>query len=78
MSGFFMFRRHVYFNNKNKLYGKGYKILADFIYNIPNLKISEINIKFRSRGGGVSKMSLKILIILVFFMLKKISQKYIY
>ena len=78
MSGFFIFRRNIYFNNKKKLYGKGYKILADFIYNIPNLKISEITIKFRSRGGGDSKMSINILIILVLFMLKKSIQKFTY
>ena len=77
MSGFFIFRRHIYFKNKKNFYGKGYKILADFIYNIPKLKISEITIKFRSRGEGDSKMSLKILIILLLFMLKKITQKYI-
>ena len=78
MSGFFIFRRNIYFNNKKKLYGKGYKILADFIYNIPKLKISEITIKFRSRGGGDSKMSINILIILVLFMLKKSIQKFTY
>jgi len=78
MSGFFIFKRNIYFNNKKKLYGKGYKILADFIYNIPKLKISEITIKFRSRGGGDSKMSINILIILVLFMLKKSIQKFTY
>jgi dolichol-phosphate mannosyltransferase len=46
MSGFFIFKRELYFNNKKNFYGKGYKILADFIYNIPKLKINEITIKF--------------------------------
>tara|TARA_Y100000591_G_scaffold61923_1_gene50500 strand:+ start:232 stop:939 length:708 start_codon:yes stop_codon:yes gene_type:complete len=78
MSGFFIFKKNIYLNNTKKFYGKGYKILADFIYNIPKLKISEITIKFRSRGGGNSKMGLNILIILVLFMIKKIIQKFTY
>ena len=71
MSGFFLFKKKIFFKNKDLFYGKGYKILADFIYNIPNLNISEIIIKFRSRKKGSSKMNLKILILLIIFMLKK-------
>ena len=71
MSGFFIFKKKIFFKNKNLFYGKGYKILADFIYNVPDLKISEVIIKFRSRKQGSSKMNFKILILLVIFMVSK-------
>ena len=70
MSGFFIFKKKIFLKNKKLFYGKGYKILADFIYNIPDIKVSEIYINFRSRKKGSSKMSLKVLIILLFFMAK--------
>ena len=70
MSGFFIFKKKIFFKNKKLFYGKGYKILADFIYNIPDIKVSEIYINFRSRKKGSSKMNLKVLIILLFFMAK--------
>ena len=60
----------IFLKNKKLFYGKGYKILADFIYNIPDIKVSEIYINFRSRKKGSSKMNLKVLIILLFFMAK--------
>jgi len=71
MSGYFIFKKKIFTKNKKIFYGKGYKILADFIYNVPNLKISEIFVNFRSRNKGSSKMNLKILILLIIFMLKK-------
>jgi len=72
MSGFFIFKKKIYIQNKNKFYGKGYKILADFIYNIPNIKVSEIVIKFRGRKKGNSKMGLKVLFLLLVFIFRKI------
>ena len=72
MSGFFIFKREIYFKNKKKLFGRGYKILADFLYNIPKLKINEITIKFRGRLEGESKMNFKILILIILFMIKKV------
>ena len=71
MSGFFLFKKKIFFKNRNLFYGKGYKILADFIYNIPNLKISEVIIRFRSRKQGSSKMNFKILYLLIIFLLSK-------
>ena len=65
-------KKKIFVKNKKILYGKGYKILADFIYNIPNLKIAEIFINFKSRAKGKSKMNLKVLILLIIFMIKKI------
>lgn len=72
MSGYFMFKKKIFTKNKNKFFGKGYKILADFIYNVPNLRISEITISFRRRNKGNSKMNFRILIILIIFMFKKL------
>ena len=72
MSGYFIFKKKIYFENRKLFFGKGYKILADFIYNIPMIKVSEIFINFRSRDKGNSKMNIKILIILVIFMIKKL------
>jgi len=72
MSGYFIFKKKIYFENRKLFFGKGYKILADFIYNIPMIKVSEIFINFRSRDKGNSKMNIKILIILIIFMFKKL------
>ncbi len=72
MSGFFLFKKEIYFDNRKLFFGKGYKILADFIYNVPNLKISEVIINFRSRKQGSSKMNLKILFLLIIFMIFKL------
>lgn len=63
MSGFFILKKNVYLKNKNNLYGKGFKILIDFIINSKNkLKISEIRIKFNLRRKNKSKMNIKILL----------------
>tara|TARA_B100001057_G_scaffold501033_1_gene619864 strand:+ start:2334 stop:3038 length:705 start_codon:yes stop_codon:yes gene_type:complete len=75
MSGFFIFRKKIYLENKHKLYKKGYKILFDLITSKKNLNISDINIKFLRRGEGQSKMSLKIIIILVFQIIYKLIKK---
>ena len=37
MSGFFAFKKEIYFKNKKKLFNRGYKILLDLIYNSLNL-----------------------------------------
>ena len=72
MSGFFIFKKKIYTKNKRKFYGKGYKILADFIYNVPNIKVSELVIKFRGRKKGNSKMSIEILFLLLVFIFTKL------
>lgn len=76
MSGFFVFKKKIYTNNKNKLYLYGYKILLDLIYNIKKLKISDINIKFKKRKSGNSKMNYKIVYILIKFLIIKWIKKY--
>ena len=78
MSGFFIFKKNFFLRNKNNFYGKGYKILADFIYSTnENLKIVDYKITFLSRKKEKSKMSLKILIILSFFIINRLFKKLI-
>ena len=77
MSGFFIFRKRIYIKNKKKLYGKGYKILFDLLYSTnEKLKVFDVDINFRARSIGTSKMNLKILYILVLFIIKKNFVKY--
>ena len=76
MSGFFIFKKKFFLNNKNNLFSRGYKILSDLIYsNQENIKVKDIFIYFDRRFGGKSKMSLKILLILCIFIIKKFSIK---
>ena len=72
MSGFFLFKKKIFSKNRKLFYGKGYKILADFIYNVPNIKVSELVIKFRGRKKGNSKMSIEILFLLLVFIFTKL------
>jgi dolichol-phosphate mannosyltransferase len=70
MSGYFLFNKKVYTKNKKNLFGKGFKILADFLINSKDeLKTRDYYIKFRRRYGDKSKMNIKILLILVQFYL---------
>jgi dolichol-phosphate mannosyltransferase len=69
MSGFFMFRKLIYYKYKKYLFGKGWKILADLIYNNSNFLIGELQIKFFKRLQSKSKMNFQVLknIIKLFF-----------
>ncbi len=75
MSGFFLFRKQIYFKNKNFFFGRGFKILADILINSKQyLKTKDFYINFNRRFNSESKMSYKILLILIlfyFFSLKK-------
>ena len=62
MSGFFMFKKSIYYKYKHYLFGKGWKILADLIYNKEKFFIKELRIHFLRRSENKSKMSLKVLI----------------
>ena len=76
MSGFFLFKKKIFLNSKNKLFGKGYKILADLIYSNKNkLVIKDININFYKRKNGKSKMNLIVLFLLIQFIFNKILDK---
>jgi len=76
MSGFFIFKKEIFYVNKNRLFGKGYKILADLIYNSKyDLKICDIYIDFHKRLFNSSKMSFKILILISFFFVRNFFYK---
>lgn len=77
LSGFFICKKEIMFNNKANYFLKGYKILFDIIYNSSqNIKIKDIQINFGKRKHGKSKLNIRIVIIFikqVFYTLKKIS-----
>ena len=76
MSGYFLFKKKIYLKNKQFYFGKGFKILADILINSKNnLKTTDYNIVFKRRHENESKMSLKILLILIQFYLKSILRK---
>ena len=66
MSGFFLFRKDIYFKNKKFFFGKGFKILADILINSKQyLKIKDVHINFNRRFNSESKMGLRVLLILI-------------
>jgi dolichol-phosphate mannosyltransferase len=65
MSGFFIFKKSIYLKNKNLLFGKGWKILADLIYNKENFLIEQFPIIFLRRAGDKSKMNLNVLLYVI-------------
>ena len=77
LSGFFIFKKRIYKKNKKKLFGQGYKILADIIYSSPEkLKILDCDIFFDSRKSGKSKMNLLVLLQLIIFIIKSFLLKW--
>ena len=73
MSGFFIFKKEIYRQTGDKLNKKGYKILLDLIYaSDKKLKIFDVDINFKHRILGSSKMGLRIIIVLLFQIIKKI------
>ena len=76
MSGFFIFRKNIYLKNKKNFFGKGFKILADILINSKNeLIVKDFFIRFKRRYDNKSKMSLKILMILINFYIISIITK---
>ena len=76
MSGFFLFKKNIYFKNKRFFFGKGFKILADFLINSEkNLKIKDVIIVFKRRSKDNSKMNLRVLLILIKFYFVSIFKK---
>tara|TARA_Y100001958_G_C21075868_1_gene433831 strand:+ start:14 stop:721 length:708 start_codon:yes stop_codon:yes gene_type:complete len=67
LSGFFCFRKKILY--KKKLFGKGYKILSDIIYSSKNLNIKDLEIKFNHRSRGKSKMNMRILLLILYFII---------
>ena len=76
LTGFFLFKKEIYKKNKKLLFAKGYKILADLIYSSKEkLNIVDVGINFGNRAKGESKMSFKILIILISFIAQKFQNR---
>ena len=77
MSGFFMFKKDIFFKSQKKLIVKGYKILLDLLY-VKNqkIKVADVKINFNSRVKGKSKMSFKVIINLISMILKKFFLKF--
>ena len=62
MSGFFLFKKNIYLKNKRYFFGKGYKILADILFNSRSkIKVNDYIIIFDRRFKDKSKMNLKTL-----------------
>ena len=78
MSGFFIFKKKLFLRLKNKLFNKGYKILLDIIYSTQKkIIVRDVFIRFKSRKKGYSKMSFKIIFLLVSAITSKLIQKLI-
>ena len=76
MSGFFLFKKKIFNKNKEKYFGKGFKILADLIINSkPSLNTEDVYIDFKRRYENESKMNYKILLILINFYLISLIKK---
>ncbi len=76
MSGFFIFKREIFLQNKQKLFMNGYKILLDLIYSCKNPMVQDININFKSREKGFSKMDIKVIFLLGLIILQKFFRKF--
>ena len=61
MTGFSIFKKKIFKKYHSKLYGKGWKLLADLIYNEENFKIIEQKISFDKRLYHYSKINLSVL-----------------
>ena len=72
MSGFFIFKKKLFYKYRRTLFGRGFKFLFDILYQKNNFKIIEYKILFKKRRNNTSKMSLRILLSLVFLILKKL------
>jgi len=76
MSGFFLFQKKIYQKNKQFFFGKGFKILIDFIINTKgSIKTKDVFINFKRRNRSKSKMNFKILLILIQFYLLNLLRK---
>ena len=62
LSGFFIFKKKIFYENKIKYYQKGYKILLNLLYcNCYKIKVFDKYIKFNNRNKNTSKMNWRIL-----------------
>jgi dolichol-phosphate mannosyltransferase len=76
MSGYFLFKKKLFYRSEKKMFLKGYKILADLLVNTnKDIKINHIYIDFYKRNAGKTKMNLKIILILLKFIFWILSAK---
>ena len=72
MSGFFAFKKDIFFKSRKNLFNRGFKILLDLIYSSnKKLKIIDVFIKFKIRGKGESKINYKIIYFLILIVIQK-------
>jgi dolichol-phosphate mannosyltransferase len=62
MSGYFLVRREDFYEIREKLNGKGFKILLEILWNLNARKIKEVPYTFRPRTRGQSKLSGRIIL----------------
>jgi dolichol-phosphate mannosyltransferase len=72
MSGFAIFKKSIFYRFEEELFGVGWKLLADLIYNDAKFKIKECTIKFDRRIYHESKMNHEVLINVIKLFLYKI------
>ena len=76
MSGYFLFKKKIFYRSEKKMFLRGYKILADLLINTKkNIKINHIYIDFYKRNAGKTKMNLRIILILIKFIFWILSAK---
>tara|TARA_A100001011_G_C14307797_1_gene844034 strand:+ start:1784 stop:2488 length:705 start_codon:yes stop_codon:yes gene_type:complete len=77
MSGFFIFKKKIFFKFKNKMYGKGFKFLFDILYQKKTkFRICEYKIVFKNRKKHLSKMNKTVLYHLIISIIKKIFNSF--
>ena len=77
MSGFFIFKKKIFVENKDKLFSRGYKILADLIYSSKNkLKIKDQFIIFNQRDMNSSKLNFKILLLILILLFRGLLRRF--
>ena len=73
---FLFLRKKFIIKIKIFFFGKGFKILADFLINSKeNLQTKDVNINFNRRYNSESKMGLRVLFILIQFYLLSLLKK---
>lgn len=77
MSGFFIFKKKIFIENKSKLFSRGYKILADLIYSSKSqFKIKDQFIVFDQRDMSSSKLNLRVLLLVLIFLFRSLLRRF--
>ena len=75
MSGFFIFKKKFFI--KKKLFGKGYKILADLLYSNGKINsVTDFKINFLIRSHGKSKINLRVVFYAILFIFRTTLKKF--